>query len=248
MVRTSQGLDLQIQYHPGNANVVADALSQKTHHGVKAMKVMQLEILRDLESIAIELGFPVESGLLLGSLIVQPTLVAEIQQGQTKDEEVKRIKESINKGKAWGSVEDEYGISIFQNRISVPQNGGLKEKIKAETHNTSYYVHPGGKKMYRDLKQTFWWNNTKRDIAEYVSKCVTCQKVKVEDQRVVGELRPLEIPTWKWDSISMDFVMELPLTTSKKNAIWAIVDRFTKSAISQRYMTLGMWTISTDLC
>jgi len=84
--------------------------------------------------------------------------------------------------------------------------------------------------MYQDLKETFWWNNMKRDVARFVDKCLTCQKVKAEHQRPVGELRPLEIPMWKWDSISMDFVMGLPLTASRRNAIWVIVDRLTKTA------------------
>jgi len=84
--------------------------------------------------------------------------------------------------------------------------------------------------MYRDLRQFFYWDNMKKEITEYVDKCMTCQKVKAEHQRPVGELRPLEIPTWKWNSISMDFVMGLPLSDSKKNAIWVIMDRLTKSA------------------
>jgi len=84
--------------------------------------------------------------------------------------------------------------------------------------------------MYRDLKQYFWWDNMKREITEYVDRCLTCQKVNVKYQRPVGELRPLEILTWKWDSISMDFIMGLPLSASKKNTIWVIVDRLTKSA------------------
>jgi len=73
--------------------------------------------------------------------------------------------------------------------------------------------------MYRDLKQYFWWNNMKKEVAKYVDKYLTCQKVKLEHQHPVGELRPLEIPTWKWDSISMDVIMGLPLSPSKKNAI-----------------------------
>ena len=78
--------------------------------------------------------------------------------------------------------------------------------------------------MYRDLRQHFWWNNMKKEVAEYVDKCLTCQKVKLEHHPLVGELQPLEIPTWKWDMISMDFVICLPLSASKKNAIWVIVD------------------------
>ena len=70
----------------------------------------------------------------------------------------------------------------------------------------------------------------KKEVAEYVGKCLTYQKVKAEHQCPVGELRPLEIPTWKWDSISMDFIMGLRLSASKKNAIWVIIDQLTKSA------------------
>jgi len=69
----------------------------------------------------------------------------------------------------------------------------------------------------------------KKEIADYVDKCLICQKINAEHQRPIGELRPLEIPTWKWCSISMDFIMGLPLSASKKNAIWVIVVRLTKS-------------------
>ena len=78
--------------------------------------------------------------------------------------------------------------------------------------------------MYRDLRQYFWWNNMQKDVAEYVDRCPICLKVKAKHQRPVGELRPLEIPTWKWDSISMDFIIGLPLSASKKKAIWVIVN------------------------
>ena len=70
----------------------------------------------------------------------------------------------------------------------------------------------------------------KRDIAEYVNKCLTFQKVKAEHQWPVAKSRPLEIPIWKWNSILMDSVMGLPLTVSRRNAIWVIADRLTKSA------------------
>ena len=98
----------------------------------------------------------------------------------------------------------------------------------AEAHNTKYSIHPRGTKMYIDLRQIFWWNNMKKDTAKYASKCLSSQKVKAKHQRLIGELRPLELPTWKRDSISIDFVMGLPGTTSKNN-IWVIVDRLTKT-------------------
>ncbi|GJY99567.1 retrotransposon protein, putative, ty3-gypsy subclass [Tanacetum coccineum] len=79
--------------------------------------------------------------------------------------------------------------------------------------------------MYRDLKQYFWWNGMKQDVATFVSKCMTCQQVKIEHQRASGLLQPLEIPMWKWDEISMDFVTGLPTTQKRHDAIWVVVDR-----------------------
>jgi len=72
----------------------------------------------------------------------------------------------------------------------------LTERIISEAHNIEYSIHPEGTKMYRDLTQTFWWSDMKRDIDEYVSKCRTCQRVKAKHQRPIGELKPLETPKW----------------------------------------------------
>ncbi|KAD7478205.1 hypothetical protein E3N88_01341 [Mikania micrantha] len=85
-------------------------------------------------------------------------------------------------------------------------------------------------KMYRDLRQNFWWNGMKEAIAKYVSECLTCQQIKIEHQRASGLLQPLDIPLWKWDEISMDFVTGLPKTLKKNDAIWVVVDRLSKSA------------------
>ena len=70
----------------------------------------------------------------------------------------------------------------------------------------------------------------KRDVAEYVSKCMTCQQVRIEHQRPGGELQPMPIPEWKWESVTMDFVSTLPRTPSGHEVVWVIVDRLTKSA------------------
>ncbi|CAH9107429.1 unnamed protein product, partial [Cuscuta europaea] len=99
-----------------------------------------------------------------------------------------------------------------------------------EGHNTPYSVHPGGDKLYKDLKKNFWWPGMKREVAEFVSRCLNCQKVKAERCKPKGLVQPLEVPKWKWDSISMDFVGGLPLTKSGRDKIWVIVDRLTKTA------------------
>ena len=70
----------------------------------------------------------------------------------------------------------------------------------------------------------------KRDITDFVASCLTCEKVKIERQRPGGLLQPLPIPVWKWDRITMDFILGLPRTQKLQDAIWVVVDRLTKSA------------------
>ena len=85
----------------------------------------------------------------------------------------------------------------FSSQLCMLDKTELKEKTLTEAHNTRHSIHPGGTKLYRNLKQCFWWDNMKREIAEYVDRCLTCQKVKAEHQLPVKELRLPEIPTWK---------------------------------------------------
>jgi hypothetical protein len=84
--------------------------------------------------------------------------------------------------------------------------------------------------MYKDLKTHYRWYGMKRDIAEYVSLCDTCQRVKAEHRRPAGLLQPLKIPKWKWEEIGMDFIVGLPRTQVGYDSIWVIVDRLTKVA------------------
>ena len=99
-----------------------------------------------------------------------------------------------------------------------------------EAHGFKYTVHPGTTKMYRDLRRNFLWPGMKREVVDYVAKCMTCQLVKAEHQRHRGNLQPLDIPEWKWEHISMDFVTGLPCTVRKNDSVWVIVDWLTKSA------------------
>ncbi|GJR72552.1 putative reverse transcriptase domain-containing protein [Tanacetum coccineum] len=99
-----------------------------------------------------------------------------------------------------------------------------------ESHKSKYSIHPGSDKMYHDLRKLYWWPNMKADIATYVSKCLTCAKVKAEHQKPSGLLQQPEIPVWKWERITMDFITKLPRTPSGYDSIWVIVDRLTKSA------------------
>ncbi|GJU94782.1 putative reverse transcriptase domain-containing protein [Tanacetum coccineum] len=113
-----------------------------------------------------------------------------------------------------------------------------------------YSVHPGADKMYYNLRDMYWWPGMKRDIATYVSECLTCAKVKAEHQRPSGLLQQLEILEWKWENITMDFITKLPKTRSGHDMIWVVVDRLTKLAhflaIREDYSTKKLVRLYTD--
>ncbi|GJY82442.1 putative reverse transcriptase domain-containing protein [Tanacetum coccineum] len=123
------------------------------------------------------------------------------------------------------------GTLCFNGRSWLPCYGNLRTVIMHESQNSKYSIHPGSDKMYQDMKKLYWWPNMKADIATYVSKCLTCAKVKAEHQRPSGLLVQPKIPEWKWDNITMDFVTKLPKSSQGYDTIWVIVDRLTKSAI-----------------
>ncbi|KAD3336216.1 hypothetical protein E3N88_31735 [Mikania micrantha] len=112
----------------------------------------------------------------------------------------------------------------------IPCFGNSRTIILNEAHKSSYSIHPGADKMYKDLKDFYWWPGMKKHIAEYMDRCLTCLKVKAEHQRPSGLLQQPEIPMWKCDQISMDFITKLPRTSRNHDSIWVIVDRLTKSA------------------
>jgi hypothetical protein len=118
----------------------------------------------------------------------------------------------------------------FGKRLVVPVDLEIRKTIFDEAHMSKFSIHPGSTNMYQDLKQNFWWSNMKVDIAKYVVECDTCHRMKASHLKSAGVLQPLLIPMWKWDEISMDFNVGLPLTARKKYSIRVIVDRLTKTA------------------
>ncbi|GJZ02477.1 reverse transcriptase domain-containing protein [Tanacetum coccineum] len=195
--------ECEIKYHPGKANVVADALSRKER--VKPRRVRAM-------AVTIQSGV---KGLILAA-----------QDEAFKDENV--IAEGLN-GTDQQMEKREDGSLYYLDRIWVPLVGGVRTKIMDEAHKTRYSVHPGADKMYYDLRDMYWWPGMKKEIAIYVSKCLTCAKVKAEHQRPSGLLQQPKIPEWKLEKISIDFIKKLPRSSSGHDAIWVIVDRLTKS-------------------
>ncbi|KAK1556123.1 hypothetical protein QYE76_019031, partial [Lolium multiflorum] len=218
--------DMEIHYHPGKANVVADALSRLPCQLNSMIAAEQPSLHEEFERFRLEL---VSEGYL-ASIELQPTLIGQIKEAQKGNASIAGIKSQMAAGKAPGFTEDEEGVLWYNGRLCVPSDSELKQVILQEAHDTLYSIHPGGTKMYQDLKEQFWWHGMKREIGSYIAKCDICQRVKAEHQRPAGLLQPLQIPEWKWDSVGMDFITGLPKSSKGNDSIWVVVDRLTKVA------------------
>ncbi|GJY20790.1 reverse transcriptase domain-containing protein [Tanacetum coccineum] len=216
--------ECKIRYHPGKANMVADALSRKEQVKPKRVRAMAMTIQSGVKGMILAAQ---------GEAFNQENVLAERLHGL--DQQMER--------KGDGSL-------YFMDRMWVPLVGGVRTVIMDEAHKSMYSIHPGADKMYYDLRDMYWWPRMKRDIATYVSECLTCTKVKAQHQSPSGLLQQPEIPKWKWENITMDFITKLPRTRSGHDAIWIIVDRLTKSAhfmvICEDYSTEKLVSLYTD--
>jgi hypothetical protein len=122
------------------------------------------------------------------------------------------------------------GLLRYQGRMYIPENGDIQSIILKESHRGLYSAHPGVKKMYANMRKLFFWVGMKRDIVHFVAKCLECQQVKADHHHPTGLLQPHDVPTSKWEVISMDFVVGLLLTSHRHNVILVIVDKLTNNA------------------
>ena len=218
-----------IEYHPGKANVVVDALSRRPMSSISHLKVVHLPRLIELRSLGVRLELT-DSGALLSTFHVRPVLIDRIRELQIQYPQIVKLRGEVESGQQGNLSLREDGTVVMGQRLCVPDVGEVRRKIMEEAHSSTYAMHLGNTKMYHTLKEHYWWKGMKRDIAEFVSRCLTCQQVKAEHQKPVGLLQSLPTPQWKWERIPMDFVVGLPRCRSGHDTIWVIVNRLTKSA------------------
>ncbi|GKE38426.1 putative reverse transcriptase domain-containing protein, partial [Tanacetum coccineum] len=194
MVGIIEDYDYEICYHLGKANVEADALSQKER--IKPLRVRALVM-------TIGLNLPVQ------------ILNAQVEARKEENYGTKYLGGMIKNLEPRAD-----GMLCLRNRSWIPCFGELRTLIMHESHKSKYSIYPRSNKMYQDLKKLYWWPNMKAEIATYVSKYLTCAKVKVECQKPSGLLVQPVILVWKWENITIDFVTKFPKTSTGQDAIW----------------------------
>ncbi|KAJ4770480.1 polyprotein [Rhynchospora pubera] len=199
------GLDYKIEYKKGIENKVADALSRQ----VTGRKEEKFETLTVTELI--------------------PQWVDEIKDSYINDTWIEGLQNKNSGLNSESKFTQSNGLWKYKDKLCIGTNGGWRERLIGEVHNSSQGGHSGIQATYKRVKAQFYWPNMRETIHKYVSGCNTCQQTKGENVKLPGLLQPLPVPEEAWVSISMDFISGLPRSEGKK-VIMVIVDRLTKYA------------------
>jgi hypothetical protein len=195
--------DVDIKHIKGKKNKVVDALSRKVHNlHASAISMYKNDIKDRIVEVAnVDLQYR--------------DLVAKLQQRERPQKEENYTLEAD-------------GIPLYKNRVYIPNVHDLKLSILREIHNVTYVGHPGYQKSVAVVKSHYFWSGMKREIVEYITKCMECKKVKFEHRHPAGLLQPIPIPEWKWEVVTMDFITGLPRTSKQHDSIMVVVDKITK--------------------
>ncbi|KAL7197289.1 hypothetical protein ACSBR2_019884 [Camellia fascicularis] len=162
--------------------MVADALSRKNREIVVSLALKEWNMVGTLNKFGVQMEVQDEKAYL-GAQITTPKILSEILESQKYNQEVAFIKTRMKSSEIMPGWEIHIDGSLkYQGRMFVPTDDSLREKVLKEFHHSVFTVHLGGTKMYQDLKHQYWWGRMKRDVAKFVSQCLTCQQVKAEHQ------------------------------------------------------------------
>lgn len=199
------GFDFDIKHLKGKENRVVDALSRKVH-------------------CLCELSVSKWQSSLIEQIKTTASLDSEYQY--LKQQVQKSDKEKLQQGYTLNSD----GMLCFNKKMYVPDVKDLRRLVLDEFHISHYTGHPGYQKMIIALKKEYYWPGMKKQVVEYLARCLECQQIKAEHQHPAGLLQPLPIPEWKWETISMDFITGLPRTKKGNDSIMVVVDKLSKAA------------------
>eukprot|EP00253_Pinus_taeda_P022952 PITA_22952 len=199
------GFDFEIKHLQGKENRVADALSRKV---------------QQLYEVSVSEG--------------KSPVLEMVKEASRQDVNYQQLKLQLQQSAGLTDQSDyklnKDGMIHFKQRLYVPSQDKIKNLIMDEFHVSHYAGHPGYQKMITAIRKEYFWPGMKKDIAEYLSRCLECQQIKAEHQHPAGLLQPLLIPEWKWEIISMDFITGLPKTKKGNDSIMVIVDKLSKAA------------------
>ena len=201
--------DFTLHYHPGKANVLADALGRKSRGVLASIASREWRMLETVGQFRLQYNEQAQG--TLGSLVATSSLLSRVIESQWKDTKIVSIRDLVQLGtgdEGWTVHSD--GCLRYRGRVVVPHLTDLREEILKGFHCSRFAVHPSGMKMYQDLHRQYYWSGMKRHVGDFVRRCLTCQQVKAEHQKPVGLIQPLEVAEWKWENVTMDFVTHFP--------------------------------------
>lgn len=170
-----QNYDVEILYHPRKANVVVDALSHKGPGQVSTLRPISRKLANEMTRVGIELLV-----CQLANISLQSTFLDKIRASQLNDPELVLIWDDVVVGRSREFSISDSGMLRYQGNVCLPDDAVLKCEILDECHTTPYSLHPGTTKMYQDVKSLYWWPGMKKDVVEYVARCLTSQQIKTE--------------------------------------------------------------------
>ena len=208
-LETLQSVTYEVKYKPGKTNVVADALSR-----IPSVNNISTLSLVDLENLL--------------SLYQQDSYFSPILETLQNPEE--SSPKELARAKYFEFQENRIYLKEGH-RLAIPKDKGLHTQLLQEHHDIDISGHLGIDKTYENLRRNFYWPRMGKDVYKFVSTCDSCQRNKPSNQQPAGLLQPLPTPTQKWEQITMDFIVQLPVTRKEFDAIVVFVDRLTKRAI-----------------